>query len=103
MIYEHFRATGACEAPQGPSDLFKNCLHDDDIQDFDTRWDRALLAASNIPMEKVLEDLCRWKNTRFCSASNSISNVRPRNWSKAGIAKLSKIEDHGKTTYWSDE
>ena len=37
MIYEHFRATGA----QGLSDLFKIRLQNDDVQDFDTRWDQA--------------------------------------------------------------
>ena len=37
MIYEHLRATGAYEAVQGLSDLSNLRLHEDDIQDFDTR------------------------------------------------------------------
>ena len=49
MIYEHFRATGAYEAVQGPSDLFTIRLQDDDVQDVDTRWDHSLLTASEIP------------------------------------------------------
>ena len=53
MIYDHFRATGAYDAAQGLSDLFNICLHEDDIQDFDTRWDQALLTASEIPPEMV--------------------------------------------------
>ena len=55
MIYEHFRATGACEAVQGLSHLFNIRLQDDDVQDFDTRWDQAPLAASEIPADMVLE------------------------------------------------
>ena len=55
MIYEHCRATGAFEAVQGLSDLFNIRLENDDVQDFDTRWDQALLAASEIPTEMVLE------------------------------------------------
>ena len=55
MIYEHFRATEAYEAGQGPSDLFNLRLQNDDVQDFDTRWDQAPLAASEIPTEMVLE------------------------------------------------
>ena len=51
MIYEHVRTTGACEAVQSLSDLFNIRLHSDDVQDFDTRWDQALLAASEIPSE----------------------------------------------------
>ena len=41
MIYDHFRATGACDAAQDLSDLFKVDSQGDDIQDFDTRWDQA--------------------------------------------------------------
>ena len=36
---------------QGLSDLFNRRLQNDDVQDFDTRWDRSLLAASEIPTE----------------------------------------------------
>ena len=61
MIYEHFRATGACEAVQGLSDLINILLQEDDVQDFDTRWDQALLAASVIPTEMVLEGLHKSK------------------------------------------
>ena len=43
------------------SDLFKIRLHDDDVQDFDTRWDQALLAASERPKEMVLEGLYKSK------------------------------------------
>ena len=42
MIYEHFRATGAYESVPGLSDLFTIRLHNDDVQDFDLRWDQAL-------------------------------------------------------------
>ena len=40
---------------QGLSDLFKKRLQNDDVQDFDARWDQALLSASEIPTEIVLE------------------------------------------------
>ena len=49
MIYEHFRAKGAREAVQGLSDVFNFRLQNDDVQDFDVRWDRALLSASDVP------------------------------------------------------
>ena len=53
MIYEHFRATGAYEAVEGLSELFSVRLQNDDVQDFDTRWDQDQLAASEIPTETV--------------------------------------------------
>ena len=51
MICEHFRATGACEAVQGPSDLFNIRSQNDNVQDFDVRWDQALLSAGETPTE----------------------------------------------------
>ena len=57
MICDHFRATGAYEAVQGVSDVLHIRLQGDDVQDFDTRWDQALLAANEIPTEMVLEGL----------------------------------------------
>ena len=61
MIYEHFRATGACEAVQGLSDLFSKRLQNDDVQDFDVRWDQALLSASDMPSDVILEGLYKSK------------------------------------------
>ena len=55
MIYDHFQASGAFDAAQGLSDLFNKRLQIDDVQDFDTKWDQALLASSGIPTEMVLE------------------------------------------------
>ena len=43
MIYEYFRAAGAYEAVQGLADSFTRSLQNDDVQDFDVRWDHALL------------------------------------------------------------
>ena len=61
MIYEHFRATRAYGAVQGLSDLFNIFSQDGDVQDFDTRWDQALSAASTTPTENVLEGLYKSK------------------------------------------
>ena len=37
--------------------LFNVRLLNDDVQDFDTRWDQALLSASKVPTEMVLGGL----------------------------------------------
>ena len=57
MIYKHFRATGAHEAVQGLSDLFKMRLQNDDVQDFDVRLDQALLSAKETLTGTVLQGL----------------------------------------------
>ena len=61
MIFDHFRATGAHDAGQGLSHLLIIRLQNDDVQDFDVRWDQALLTASQIPAENVLKGFCKLK------------------------------------------
>ena len=46
MIYDHFQATGACDAVQDLSGLSNVSLHGDDIQNFDTRCDEALSSST---------------------------------------------------------
>ena len=57
MIHEHFRATRAYEAVQGLSDLFTISFQSDNVQDFDVRWDQALLSVGEIPSDMILEGL----------------------------------------------
>ena len=61
MIYEYFRATGSYEAVQGLADLFTMSLQNDDVQDFDVRWDHALLTAGEMPSDAILEGLYKSK------------------------------------------
>ena len=56
-----FRATGACDAAQG---IFRSvqffCLQND-VQDFDTRWDQIPLRTKELPHGNVVEGLCKMK------------------------------------------
>ena len=65
MIYEHFRATGARDAAQGLSDLFNVRLQSDDVQDFDTRWDQALLPAKKKKLQKWSWKVCTRQNYKI--------------------------------------
>ena len=44
MICEYFRTIGAYEAVQRLSDLFTLSLQNDDVQDFDVRWNQAQIS-----------------------------------------------------------
>ena len=57
MIYDYFQVTGAHDTVLDYADLFSVTLHDDNIQEFDTRWDEVLLSVSKIPSDVVLESL----------------------------------------------
>ena len=54
MIFVRFHATRAYEAVQGLPDLFSFRLQNDDVQDFDVRWDQPLLSASEVPSDVIL-------------------------------------------------
>ena len=61
MIYEYIRAAGAYAAVERLADLLTISLPNDDVQDFDVRWDHALLPVSEMPSEVILEGLYKSK------------------------------------------
>ena len=61
MIYDYFRVTGAHDAVLDYADLVSVALHDDKIQEIDTRWDEVLLSMSKIPSDDILESLYKMR------------------------------------------
>ena len=57
MINDHFRVTGANDTVLDYADLFSVTLHDDNIQECDTRWDEVRLSMSKITSDDVLASL----------------------------------------------
>ena len=57
MIYDYFRVTGAHDTVSDYADSFSITLRDDNIQEFDTRWDEVLLSVSKIPSDDILKSL----------------------------------------------
>ena len=57
LIYEHFRVTGANDSVENYADLFTIGLRNDDIQEFDSKWDGILLSMTMIPPDDILEGL----------------------------------------------
>ena len=53
MIYDYFPVTGAHNTVLDCADLFSVTLHDDNSQEFDTRWDELLLSMSKIPSDDI--------------------------------------------------
>ena len=50
LIYEHFRVTGANHSVENYADLFTIALRNDDIQEFDSKWDGILLSMTQNPI-----------------------------------------------------
>ena len=55
MIYEYFRVIGANDSVENYTDLFTIVLRNDDIQEFDSKWDEILLSMTQIPSDDILE------------------------------------------------
>ena len=56
MIYDCFRVTGA-HTVLDYADLFTISLRNDDVQEYDPRWDEILLSSTKIPSDDILESL----------------------------------------------
>ena len=57
MIYDYFRVTDAHDTVLDYADLFSITLRNDDVQDFDTRWNEILLSMTKIPPDDIMEIL----------------------------------------------
>ena len=57
LIYEYFRVTEANDSVENYADLFSVGLRNDDIQEFDPKWDGILLSMTRIPPDDILEGL----------------------------------------------
>ena len=57
LIYEQFRVTGTHDSVENYTDLFSIVLRNDDIQEFDSKWDGILLSMTKIPHDDILEGL----------------------------------------------
>ena len=64
LIYDQFRVTGTHDSVENSTDLFTIVLRNDDIQEFDSKWDGILLSLTKIPHNDTLEGLYKFKNTR---------------------------------------
>ena len=64
MIYDNFWITGANDSVENYADLFTIVLRNDDIQEFDSRWDEILLSMTQIPSEHFGR-IAQIENTRI--------------------------------------
>ena len=57
MIYDHFRVIGTHDSVENYTDLFTIALRNDDIQEFDVKWDGIFLSMTKIPPDEILVGL----------------------------------------------
>ena len=57
LSYEYFRVNGANDSVENYADLFTIALRNDDIQEFNSKWDGILLSMTKMPSDDILEGL----------------------------------------------
>ena len=57
LIHEYFRVTGANDSVEKYADLFTAILRNDDIQEFDSKWDGILSSMKKNPPDDIMEGL----------------------------------------------
>ena len=57
LIHDFFRVTGTHDSVENYTDLFTIVLRNDDIQEFDSKWDGILLSMTKIKPDDILEGL----------------------------------------------
>ena len=99
LIYEYFRVTGAHDSVENYADLFTVRLRNDDIQEFDSKWDGILLAMTKIPLDDILDWLYKLRireseklRTVLELYDLEIHQKKIRTW-------LSQIENYGEEKY----
>ena len=55
LIYEYFPVIGANDSVENYADLFTIVLRNDDLQEFDSKWDEILLSMAHVPSDDILE------------------------------------------------
>ena len=57
LIYDFFPVTGIHDSVENYADLFTISQRNDDIQEFDSKWDGILLSMTKTPPDDILEGL----------------------------------------------
>ena len=98
LVYEYFRVTGANDSVENYTDLFSIGLRNDDIQEFDSKWDDFFFK-TKIPLDDTLEGLYIFENTRVWKTQDRIGIVWPGDSSEEVRTWLSQIESYGEEKF----
>ena len=81
LIYEYFRVTGANDSIENYADLFTIGLRNDDIQEFDSKWDGILLSMTKILPDDILGGLYKVSSSTTLKTAVTLRTSHKRRWS----------------------
>ena len=99
LICEYFQVTGANDSVEHYADLFTVVLRNDDIQEFDSKWDGILLTMTQIPYVEIFENLYKLR-IRESEKLKTVLDLYTMEIHQNKIGPgLPQIEDYGKKKY----
>ena len=99
MIYEQFRVTGSHDSVENFTDLFTIVLRNDDIQEFDSKWDGFLLSMTKIPHDDILEGLYKLRIREFEKLKTVLELYDQEVHHKNLGLDFHRFEDYGEKKY----
>ena len=99
LIYEYLLVTGANDSVENYADLFTIGLRNDDIQEFDSKWDGILLSITKIPSDDILEGLYQKRIRESGKLKTVLELYKYGDSSEESWTSLSQIEDNGEKKY----
>ena len=102
MIYDYFRVTGAHDTVLDYANLCSVTLHDDNIQEFDTRWDEVLLSTSKTPSDDILESLYKLRIRESDQLKTVLELYDMEIHQKTSVPNYQKVANNGAEEYRSE-
>ena len=103
LFYEYFRVTGANDSVENCADLFTIGLrNDDDLQEFDSKWDGILLSMTTIPTDDILEGLYKIRIRESEKLKTVLDLYDLEIHQKLSVPNFLKIENHGAEEFRSE-
>ena len=99
LIYEYFRVIGANDSVENCADLFTIVLRNDDIQEFDSKWDEILLSTTQIPSDDILEGLYNLRIRESEKLKTVLELFDLGDSSEESRTRPSQIENDGEKKY----
>ena len=99
LICEYFWVTGANDSVENYADLSTIALRNDDIQEFESKWDGILLSMTKIPPDEILEGLYKLRIRESEKLKTVFGIVQYGDSPGDSWTWLSQIGDNGEKKY----
>ena len=92
MICDYFRVTGVHDTVLDYADVFSVTLRDDNVQEFDTRWDGVLLSMTRIPSVEIFQSLYKLRTRESDQLKNVLELYEMEIHQKISVPNYQKLK-----------